>query len=303
MRGREPCGVPAADTVLARATPGSASASPTHGPPHAGPRRALNGSPAVVEASTRPWWERAPPASSPRWWRPSRAPAWRSCPAPRSPSRRATGRRAASRPRSGPTTTSRCTWKTRSRAGRGDVQRGGRADPVPTRHPTACGSSRSAASRSTARPTASLHLSLEGGHRRRRVVHAGGSATGRHLTARLSELVAAHPRIEVHERSSALALWVDDDRCVGSRDRRGRRPGARHRARHGRRRRAVEPHDQPARRGRCRPVPGAGGGRRARRPRADAVPPDRPQDRRGPRRLPGDGGRARRGRAARRCRR
>ena len=64
-------------------------------------------------------------------------------------------------------------------------------------------------------PDGTLQLSLEGGHNRRRIVHAGGSATGRHLTARLSELVAAHPRIDVHERSSALALWVDDGRCVG----------------------------------------------------------------------------------------
>src|SRR6185312_1277325 len=32
-------------------------------------------------------------------------------------------------------------------------------------------------------PDGSLHLSLEGGHKRRRVVHAGGSATGRHPTA------------------------------------------------------------------------------------------------------------------------
>ena len=60
-----------------------------------------------------------------------------------------------------------------------------------------------------------LQLSLEGGHKRRRVVHAGGSATGRHLTARLSELVAAHPRIDVHERTSALALTVTDGRCAG----------------------------------------------------------------------------------------
>jgi L-aspartate oxidase len=64
-------------------------------------------------------------------------------------------------------------------------------------------------------PDGSLQLSLEGGHNRRRVVHAGGSATGRHLTARLSELVAAHPRIDVHERSSALALWLDGGRCAG----------------------------------------------------------------------------------------
>ncbi len=60
-----------------------------------------------------------------------------------------------------------------------------------------------------------LQLSLEGGHSRRRVVHAGGSATGRHLTARLSELVAAHPRVGVHERTSALALIVADGRCMG----------------------------------------------------------------------------------------
>ena len=60
-----------------------------------------------------------------------------------------------------------------------------------------------------------LQLSLEGGHTRRRIVHAGGSATGRHLTATLSELVASHPRIDVHERSSALGLWVEEERCTG----------------------------------------------------------------------------------------
>ncbi len=64
-------------------------------------------------------------------------------------------------------------------------------------------------------PDGSLHLSLEGGHKRRRVAHAGGSATGRHITARMSDLVRAHPRIQVHERSSALALWVESDRCAG----------------------------------------------------------------------------------------
>jgi L-aspartate oxidase len=64
-------------------------------------------------------------------------------------------------------------------------------------------------------PGGELHLSLEGGHTRRRVAHAGGSATGRHLTARLSQLVTAHERIEVHERSAVLGLWLHDDRCVG----------------------------------------------------------------------------------------
>ncbi len=35
------------------------------------------------------------------------------------------------------------------------------------------------------------------------------------MTARLSELVTAEDRIEVHERTSAGALWVEDGRCVG----------------------------------------------------------------------------------------
>src|SRR5215212_5157805 len=61
-----------------------------------------------------------------------------------------------------------------------------------------------------------LKLSLEGGHGRRRVVHAGGSATGRHVTAALSSIAGAHERIEVRERSSALGLWVHEGRCAGA---------------------------------------------------------------------------------------
>jgi L-aspartate oxidase len=64
-------------------------------------------------------------------------------------------------------------------------------------------------------PTGELLLSLEGGHRRRRVVHAGGSATGRHLTTTLSAQVTAHERVDVRARSTALRLWVEDGRCVG----------------------------------------------------------------------------------------
>jgi L-aspartate oxidase len=60
-----------------------------------------------------------------------------------------------------------------------------------------------------------LLLSLEGGHTRRRVAHAGGSATGRHVTARLSELVTAEHGIEVYERTSAHGLWVEEGRCTG----------------------------------------------------------------------------------------
>jgi L-aspartate oxidase len=64
-------------------------------------------------------------------------------------------------------------------------------------------------------PDGSLALGLEGGHSARRIVHAGGSETGRAITARLSELAAAEPRVETLERTSALALWSDGRRCAG----------------------------------------------------------------------------------------
>jgi L-aspartate oxidase len=60
-----------------------------------------------------------------------------------------------------------------------------------------------------------LELSLEGGHTRRRIAHSGGSQTGREVTAKLAEMVAAEPRIEVRERASATALWNDGERCHG----------------------------------------------------------------------------------------
>ncbi len=60
-----------------------------------------------------------------------------------------------------------------------------------------------------------LVLGLEGGHSARRVVHAGGSATGRRITRQLSALAAEHPRIRVLEGTTAGALWTDDGRCVG----------------------------------------------------------------------------------------
>ena len=61
----------------------------------------------------------------------------------------------------------------------------------------------------------SLALGLEGGHSARRIVHAGGSETGRALTSRLAELVSAHPGIDVMEGASAEALWSDGSRCAG----------------------------------------------------------------------------------------
>jgi len=60
-----------------------------------------------------------------------------------------------------------------------------------------------------------LALGLEGGHSARRIVHAGGSETGRAITARLADLAAAEPLVEVLEGASATALWSDGARCAG----------------------------------------------------------------------------------------
>lgn len=56
-----------------------------------------------------------------------------------------------------------------------------------------------------------LALGLEGGHSIRRVVHAGGSATGRRLVRQLSALAVEHPRITVIEGSRAAQVWTGDD--------------------------------------------------------------------------------------------
>ena len=60
-----------------------------------------------------------------------------------------------------------------------------------------------------------LALGLEGGHSVRRVVHAGGSATGRRVVRQLSALAAEEPRIAVLEGARARALWRSDERCAG----------------------------------------------------------------------------------------
>ena len=60
-----------------------------------------------------------------------------------------------------------------------------------------------------------LSLGLEGGHSLRRVVHSGGSATGRRVVRQLSALAAQEPLIEVLEHARADTLMVADGRCVG----------------------------------------------------------------------------------------
>jgi L-aspartate oxidase len=62
-----------------------------------------------------------------------------------------------------------------------------------------------------------LALGLEGGHSVRRIVHAGGSATGRRLLRELSALVVAHERIHVIEGARVSALVHSEGRCRGVR--------------------------------------------------------------------------------------
>jgi L-aspartate oxidase len=58
-------------------------------------------------------------------------------------------------------------------------------------------------------------LGLEGGHHIRRVVHAGGAATGRRIVRQLSAVAAETPNIEVIEGAPVVAILTHDARATG----------------------------------------------------------------------------------------
>lgn len=58
-------------------------------------------------------------------------------------------------------------------------------------------------------------LAREGGHSRRRVVHAGGAQTGSQIADALALAVATEPRIEVAEGEQAIGLRLAGGRCAG----------------------------------------------------------------------------------------
>jgi L-aspartate oxidase len=60
-------------------------------------------------------------------------------------------------------------------------------------------------------------LGLEGGHSVRRIVHAGGAATGRRLVRQLSAVAAEEPGLEVVEGRRVVELLVAGTRCAGVR--------------------------------------------------------------------------------------
>jgi L-aspartate oxidase len=100
------------------------------------------------------------------------------------------------------------------RAGRGIVRRS--AAEILTQEAPACVHDlESLGVRFDADRYGGLALGLEGGHSVRRVVHAGGSATGRRVVRQLSALAASERRIEVLEHARAAALWRPDGGCAG----------------------------------------------------------------------------------------
>ncbi len=65
-------------------------------------------------------------------------------------------------------------------------------------------------------PDGAPALGREGGHGRRRILHAGGSATGAAIADQLIAQVERHPRIAVREHTAAVELICDGERCHGA---------------------------------------------------------------------------------------
>ncbi|WP_421918691.1 L-aspartate oxidase [Marinifilum sp.] len=61
-----------------------------------------------------------------------------------------------------------------------------------------------------------LSLALEGGHHRRRVLHAGGDSTGKKLVQFLIRKVLASSTIEIFENQMVYELLVEDKHCFGA---------------------------------------------------------------------------------------
>lgn len=60
-----------------------------------------------------------------------------------------------------------------------------------------------------------LHLTIEGAHSERRIVHAYGDATGRAVMETLLK-VAERAGVELHERATVVALLAHNGECVGA---------------------------------------------------------------------------------------
>lgn len=63
----------------------------------------------------------------------------------------------------------------------------------------------------------SLALGLEGGHHKKRILHAGGDATGRMVTSFMIGKVINNPNINIYENHSVIGLLKDGESCYGVR--------------------------------------------------------------------------------------
>ena len=61
-----------------------------------------------------------------------------------------------------------------------------------------------------------LELGLEGGHSRRRVLHAGGNSTGKEMVQFLISSVQANPNIFIFENTEVAELISNGERCFGA---------------------------------------------------------------------------------------
>ncbi|MCP5487325.1 MAG: L-aspartate oxidase [Verrucomicrobia bacterium] len=61
-----------------------------------------------------------------------------------------------------------------------------------------------------------LALGLEGGHSHRRILHAGGNATGQAVVKFLVERVSQNPNILLQGQTTVAELVIRDNRCVGA---------------------------------------------------------------------------------------
>ena len=60
------------------------------------------------------------------------------------------------------------------------------------------------------------NLTMEGGHSSRRILHAGGDATGKEMMLALCEVVSKRANINVIEDTMALDLIIQGDHCIGA---------------------------------------------------------------------------------------
>lgn len=63
----------------------------------------------------------------------------------------------------------------------------------------------------------SLALGLEGGHHKKRILHAGGDATGRMVTSFMISKVINNPHIDIYENHSVIGILQEASCCYGVR--------------------------------------------------------------------------------------